>query len=82
MGILHGVQPPVLEDGVDYYSMRTGDEKAPLLWFKAVHIISGLSVNADELSGQPGVMSFQRAAGDAGKARLKDKIAKLVEEFT
>ncbi len=85
MGLIHGVQPPVIEDGIEYHSVRAGgaaEGSAPLVWFQARHIESGLIARADEVSGRPGVMSLQRATGEAGKGRLKDKIAKLVEEFT
>lgn len=85
MGLIHGVQPPIIENGVEYHSVRQGGaaegSEAPLLWFKAVDLATGHSVKADEVSGQPGVMSVLRAAGEAGKGRLKDKLDKVVAEF-
>lgn len=86
MGLIHGVQSPLVEDGVEYYSVRQGGaaegSEAPLLWFKAIDLATGHSVKADEVSGQPGVMSINRAVGTAGKSRLKDKLAKVVAEFS
>lgn len=86
MGLIHGVQPPLIEEGVEYHSVRQGGaaegSEAPILWFKATDLATGHSVKADEVSGQPGVMSVNRAVGAAGKARLKDKLAKVVSEFT
>lgn len=85
MGLLHGVQPPLVEDGAEYHSVRQGGaaegSEAPLLWFKAVDLASGLSVKADDLAGHPGAMSVVLATGNAGRARLKDKLAKVVAEF-
>lgn len=85
MGLIHGVQPPIVEDGVEYYSVRQGgaaEGDAPILWFKALDLATGHSVKADEVSGQPGVMSVIRASGEAGKGRLKDKLAKVLAEFS
>lgn len=82
MGILFGVQPPILEGETEFHSLRTGSNGSEVLWFKAVDLPSGLSVQADEIPGKPGVMSHQKASGASGKARLVTKLAAVVEEMT
>jgi hypothetical protein len=80
MGIMFGVQPVITEDGVELHSLRTGATDDDLLWFKAVG--SGVTVSADEIEGKPGVMSTQRARGEAGKARLLAKLQATIKERT
>lgn len=93
MGVLFGVQPDSCDCGVPvtackadcrtvYRSLRTGATDAEVLWFEARDLDSGISVKADEIAGQPGVMSKELARGDAGKDRLVSKLEKTVKEFT
>lgn len=82
MGFLFGVQPPLVEDGIEFRRLRTGATDAHVLWFEARDLASGISVKADELEGKPGVMSTRLAAGDEGKQRLISKLLDAVEEFT
>lgn len=82
MGILFGVQPPIIEGDTELHSLRTGSDGSEVLWFKAIDLPSGLSVQADEIPGKPGVMSHQKASGEPGKYRLVTKLAAVVKEMT
>lgn len=93
MGFLFGVQPDSCSCGVAfdecehgctvrYRSLRTGATDDHVLWFSATDLETGITVKADEIPGFPGVMSQKKAAGDAGRQRLYDKLVEAVKEFT